>query len=103
MIRLIWVIGFLCFLGLSGCNSNPVVRTETIIVMPPETLMTEVVPETPPSISDYANKTCSDKEDELIEKLRKQTLKVETCNIQLDSIRKWGVETMQLKDKLKKE
>ena len=103
MKRIFWVIGVLCFLGLSGCTANPVVRTETIVVMPPDTLMNEVIPETPPSISEYTNKTCSDKEDDLAEKFRKQTLKIEACNIQLKSIREWGVNTMQLKNNLKKE
>ena len=98
-----FISSVICLLGLTGCVSNPVVRTETIVIMPPETLMTEVVPEPPPNISDYTSMSNSDKEDILTELLRKQTQKVETCNSQLSSIRKWGIETMKLKNNLNEE
>lgn len=75
---------------LTGCSLFPVNKeTRIIIETPPDVLLQEVLVEQPPTIDEYVNLQCTDKEDVLTEKFRTQTKKLDIANSQLRALQEW--------------
>lgn len=92
--KLLMLIGVvsMAFL-LQGCDPE---RVKPELITPPDSLMSTVKVEEPPMVEEYVNLSCTDKEDMLIEKFRKQTLQLEACNNTLLKLQSWKKETIQL-------
>ena len=81
---------------LGACSSLDVTRTRTVLITPPDYLLTPCEVPKPPKKSDYMKAKKNEKDKMMVDIIANQYSAARKCNTKLSAIRDWKKEQLKI-------